>query len=76
MHPIVDGIESQYASTITVYRLDYNNPDDQRIAHAYAVRSHPVLLVIDQSGATLTRWSGIVAADEIVSALRNLMYLP
>lgn len=76
MHPIVDGIESQYAPIIAVYRLDYNNPDDQRIAHAYAVRSHPVLLVIDQSGATVTRWSGIVAADEIVSALRNQIDMP
>lgn len=76
MHPIVDGIESRFATQITVYRLDYNNPDDQRIAHAYAVRSHPVLLIIDQAGAQAARWSGIASADEIVSALRNLMELP
>ena len=76
MHPIVDGIESQYAPTISVYRLDYNDPSDQRIAHAYAVRSHPVLLVIDQSGVQVARWSGIVADDQIVLALRNLIDLP
>jgi thioredoxin-related protein len=76
MHPIVDGIESRLAAQITVYRLDYNDPDDQRIARAYAVRSHPVLLVIDQSGVQVARWSGIVAEDEIVSALRNLIKLP
>lgn len=76
MHPIVDGIESQYAPTISVYRLDYNDPSDQRIAHAYAVRSHPVLLVIDQSGVQVARWSGIVAEDQIVLALRNLIDLP
>ncbi len=76
MHPIVNGIESRYASQITVYRLDYNNPDDQRAAHAYAVRSHPVLLVIDQSGAQVARWSGIVATDDVMSALRNLLNLP
>ena len=76
MHPIVDGIELQYAPTISVYRLDYNDPADQRIAHAYAVRSHPVLLVIDQSGVQVARWSGIVADDQIVLALRNLIDLP
>lgn len=76
MHPIVDGIESQYAPTISVYRLDYNNPTDQRIAHAYAVRSHPVLLVIDQSGTQVSRWSGIVTEEEIVSALRNHNIVP
>jgi hypothetical protein len=73
MHPVVDGIEAQYAPAITVYRLDYNQPDQQRIAHAYAVRSHPVTLVIDQSGRQVARWSGIVNEAEIVSALRNLI---
>jgi hypothetical protein len=76
MHPIVDGIKAQYAGVLTVYKLDYNQPTDQRIAHAYAVRSHPVTLVIDRTGAQVARWSGIVSEDEIVLALRNLVPIP
>jgi thioredoxin-like negative regulator of GroEL len=76
MQPIVDGIESQYASVLTVYQLDYNQPAEQRIAHAYAVRSHPVLLVIDQTGVPVARFNGIVSEAEIVLALRNLVALP
>lgn len=76
MHPIVDGIQSQYASVLTVYTLDYHQPADQRIAHAYAVRSHPVLIVIDHTGAQGRRFDGVVSETEIVSALRNLIDVP
>lgn len=76
MRPVVDGIESQYAPAINIYRLDYNQPVDQRIAHAYAVRSHPVTLVIDQTGAQVARWSGIVSDAEIAFVLRDLLDLP
>jgi thioredoxin-related protein len=76
MQPIVDGIQLQYAGVLTVYQLDYNQPADQRIAHAYAVRSHPVLLIIDRTGVQVARWSGIVSQAEVVLALRNLVDIP
>lgn len=72
MHPIVDGIQLQYAGRLIVYKLDYNQAADQRIAHAYAVRSHPVILVIDRDGVPVARWSGIVSEAEIAFVLRNL----
>lgn len=76
MQPIVDGIQLQYAGVLTVYQLDYNQPADQRIAHAYAVRSHPVLLIIDRTGVQVARFNGVVSEAEVMSALRNLVALP
>lgn len=61
MHPIVDGIESEYSSTIKVYRLDYRNPNHKRYAHFYAVRTHPVVLVLNGAGNSIKRWDGVVS---------------
>ncbi|MFZ9856840.1 MAG: hypothetical protein ACO3F2_00725 [Roseiflexaceae bacterium] len=76
MHPVVDGIQSQYTDVLTIYKLDYNQPADQRIAQTYAVRSHPVVIVIDQTGAQVSRFNGVVSEVEVVSALRNLVDIP
>jgi hypothetical protein len=65
MHPIVDGIEREYSKQLVVYRLDYRNPADARIAQSYAVRTHPVLLVIDTKGGVIKRWDGVVLAAHI-----------
>lgn len=72
MHPIVNGIETSYADALTVYRLDYANPQDQRVAHAYAVRVHPVLLLIDADGDVVRRWDGVVSLEEITIAINSL----
>ena len=69
MHPIVDGIETSNADALTVYRLDYADPQDQRVAHAYAVRVHPVLLLIDAEGVVVRRWDGVVSDQEIITAI-------
>lgn len=65
MHPIVDGIEREYSSLLKVYRLDYRNPNHMRYAHLYAVRSHPVVFVINSAGTSIKRWDGVVSRTHI-----------
>ncbi|MBM4413935.1 MAG: hypothetical protein FJ040_10905 [Chloroflexi bacterium] len=68
----MNGIETTYADALTVYRLDYADPQDQRVAHAYAVRVHPVLLLIDAEGSVVRRWDGVVSQEEITIAINVL----
>ena len=73
MHPIVDGIEQEYGNQLVVYRLDYRNPADAQIAHVYAVRAHPVLLVIGRTGSVIQRWDGVVSPDLIREYLQQAL---
>lgn len=66
--PIVDRLNAQYQRCITRVDANYASPAGQRIANAYGVKSHPVVLLIDAQNTIVFRSSGV--PDEAVLVQR------
>ncbi len=70
--PIVDGIEKDYAGTVTVLRIDARNAENQSIAAQFALRMTPTYVIFDQHAAEQYRSTGSlnrVQFDGFVSRL-------
>lgn len=70
------GIAQRYQSQLAWYALDYQRAEVRTIAAYYAVKSHPVTLLIDASGQERLRVNGIPEAATIEQALSQVISVP
>ncbi len=69
----MNGAVAPYQQFVTVHRLDYANASTRPLAAYYAVKSHPVVLVIDDTGAVVERWIGVPDAEELATVLAQMV---
>lgn len=70
------GIAERHQAQLTWYALDYQRADVRTIAAYYAVKSHPVTLLIDATGQVRLRVNGIPDATTIEQAVSRLISVP
>ncbi len=67
--PIVDRLTHQFKGCLTVVRADYATPQGLQLAQQYAVKSHPVILVIDRGGSVTSRINGVPDETQLTQAV-------
>jgi len=72
----VHGIAQRHQPQLAWYALDYQRAEVRTIAAYYAVRSHPVTLLIDATGQVRLRVNGIPDARTIEQALPQVISVP
>jgi hypothetical protein len=72
----VYGIAERHQAQLAWYALDYQRADVRTIAAYYAVKSHPVTLLIDATGQVRLRVNGIPDATTIEQAVSRLISVP
>ncbi len=70
------GIAERHQAQLAWYALDYQRADVRTIAAYYAVKSHPVTLLIDATGQVRLRVNGIPDATTIEQAVSRLISVP
>lgn len=70
------GIAQRHQAQLAWYALDYQRAEVRTMAAYYAVKSHPVTLLIDATGQVRLRINGIPDAATIEQALPQIIAVP
>lgn len=54
-----------------VVRYDASDDANEEIVEKYGIRNLPTLILIDEEGVEIKRWSGVVLNKEIEDVIKN-----
>ena len=57
--PIVDRLVNMYSSCITAIEANYSTAAGRQVAHAYGIKSHPVVMVLATENTVVARINGV-----------------
>jgi thioredoxin-related protein len=67
--PVVDGIDQTYRGSLTVIRLNVQDPVGRTLAAEYAFRVTPTFIFLDTAGEEVWRTMGAVYPEQVDRAL-------
>ena len=68
----MDRLTTRYAGCITRVDANYMTPAGLRIANAYGVKSHPVVLVLAADNTVVTRINGVPDEARLAATIATL----
>ena len=69
MTPIVDGLEEEFDTEITVLRLNAAEPDNVELQQGFGLRGHPAFAILDENGRTTQTFFGPQSEETLRAAL-------
>jgi len=73
MTPIVDGLERTYQGRVVFRWIDANGEDGPAIVRDYNILGHPAILILDQTGAEISRFFGPQSAADLEALLQQII---
>lgn len=72
MMPIVDGLESEFAGKVAIFRLNAAEPANVQLQQEYGLRGHPSFAVLDGDGRVVQVFIGPQTEETLRAALAAL----
>jgi hypothetical protein len=73
MAPIVNGLETEFGSSLKVQRLDAAEPAVAALQGQLDVRGHPSFVILDNAGSPVSRASGPQTAASLRSRVQAVL---
>jgi len=71
MHPIVDGLETEYNETVEFIKVNASTAEGLEIFESYGMFGHPSYLILDEQGQMLWQNVGEQPAESLEDAILN-----
>lgn len=69
MQPIVDGLETEFAGKVAVFRLNVAEEANAELQQQYGVRGHPTFVILDKDGNITGQFFGPQTAETLQEAM-------
>jgi thioredoxin-related protein len=69
--PVVDGIEREHEGTLTVIRIDIQDPAGKEVGARYGFEYTPTFLLFSAQGEQVLRTVGAIDPAEVTRLLRG-----
>lgn len=72
MHPIVDELEKEYGSKLSVVKYDVDSPENQAVVQKYQVMAMPTYF-IEKDGEVVEQFVGAQSKKTLVDAIEKAL---
>ena len=63
--PVVNGLADEYGERLQVVQLNFNDPANEGVVTALAIRGHPTIVLLDRDGDVDRTWFGAATAEDL-----------